>query len=104
MNRRKAARLWTAPVLWRFDNGRNLAPAVSNVGSQSARGLAQSMTLARQRWFMGAMRNPSVGGILTPALSHRERENVSQRFLTNRAFRFVGDCLPRLPLPAGGPG
>ncbi len=48
MNRRWAASFWTAAVLWRFDNGReqidgrNLAPGVSNIGSKSARGLAQS--------------------------------------------------------------
>ena len=38
---------------------------------------------------------------LTPALSRRERENVSQRLLTTGAFRVVGDRLLRLPLPAG---
>ena len=38
---------------------------------------------------------------LTPTLSRGERENVSQRCLTTRAFRFVGACLPLLPLPAG---
>ncbi len=59
MNLRRAARFWTAPVRWRFDNGRelmewrNLAPAVSNLGRETATGLAQSKTLARGREFVG---------------------------------------------------
>ncbi len=53
MNRRTAARSWSAPVLWRFDHGReqidgrDLAPGVINTRDKSARGLAHSKTLPR---------------------------------------------------------
>jgi len=36
---------------------------------------------------------------LAPALSRWEKENVSQRWLTSGAYRFVGACLPLLPAP-----
>ena len=39
MNRRRTARFWSAPVFWRFGNGRE--------PTESARGLAQSKTLPR---------------------------------------------------------
>ena len=74
MNLRSAARFWTAPVLWRFDSeleridGRDFAPGVRHLGSQSARGLAHSKTPPRGRRFMGSKRDIFFRRILTPAL------------------------------------
>ena len=92
MNLRRSARLWTAPVLWRFDNGReqidgrNLAPVVRHFGHQNARGLAHSKTLARGRRFRGSMRDLLFRGILTPALSQRERAGGREKHTDDTRF------------------
>ncbi len=82
MNRRTAARSWSAPVLWRFDYGREqidgqtFGPGVINTRDKSARGLAHSTTLARGRRFKGSKRGLSVEGKGSVRLSSRERPTL----------------------------
>jgi len=74
LNRRRAARSWTAPVLWRFGFR-------SSGGSKSARGLAQSKTLPRGRKFMVPM---------------RVRRQVEAPHEPPSGFKAFTDCLVRI--------
>ena len=72
---------------------------------ESARGLAQSKTLARGRWFMSSKREHAVEGILTPALarSHGKRECIPallDRSLVSDQFHTLADVFP-LPFLKG---
>ncbi len=80
MNRRWAARVWSAPVLWRF--------AIGSRGlTESARGLAHSKTLAHKRRFKVSKREISVGGILAPPLSRWVRKAGVRENVLDQARR-----------------
>jgi len=94
MNRRWAARSWGAPVLWRF--------SLEHSGRiESARGLAQSKTLARGRRFRAPMRDILFQGILSHAsLPLGEGETTASTGCDRTRSACASSRLPCPPFPA----